>query len=106
MSAKILDMNILTTKVLTKRELRIVHAMQLLGDSTRFKIFKLLASGEELCVSEIASKLGISPSAVSQHFRNFEMLGLVEKERMGQKICYALRDNDQLVDELKIVTKL
>ena len=70
-----------------------------------FKIFKLLSSDEELCVSEIASRLNICASAVSQHFRNFEMIGLVEKERMGQKICYVLNNQDSLVQELKEITK-
>lgn len=92
-------------KTLSTEEQRLVHAMQLLGDSTRFKIFKLLSSNEEYCVSEIASKLGVSPSAVSQHFRNFEMIGLVEKERMGQKICYVLSD-DELVSDLVEFTNL
>ncbi len=91
---------------LTKDEKRLVRSMQLMGDPTRFKIFKLLTSNEELCVSDIASRLGISPSAVSQHFRSFEMLGLVEKDRMGQRICYALREQDSLVHELRKVTKL
>jgi len=91
---------------LNAKEQRLVHAMQLLGDPTRFKIFKLLSSEEEYCVSDIAAKLGISPSAVSQHFRNFEMLGLVEKERMGQKICYVLNNEDPLVDELREITSL
>ena len=91
---------------LNTKEQRLVHAMQLLGDTTRFKIFKLLVSAEEYCVSDIAGKLGISPSAVSQHFRNFEMLGLVEKERMGQKICYILNEEDKLVDELRDITNV
>ena len=56
-------------------------------------------------MSEIASRLNISASAVSQHFRNFEMIGLVEKERMGQKICYVLNNQDSLVQELKEITK-
>lgn len=94
------------TNNLSQTEQRLVHAMQLLGDPTRFKMFKLLISDQEMCVSEIASELNISSSAVSQHFRNFEMLGLVEKERMGQKICYVLNQDDQLVQELKEVTKL
>jgi DNA-binding transcriptional ArsR family regulator len=87
------------------KEQRIIHAMQLLGDSTRFKIFKLLSSKSELCVSEMAQQLNISPSAVSQHFRNFELLGLVEKQRTGQKICYVLND-DPLVNELKQLTRM
>jgi len=87
------------------QENRLIHTMQLLGDKTRYAIFKLLASEEELCVSEIASRLNISPSAVSQHFRNFEILRLVEKERMGQKICYVLNNEDELVQELRELTK-
>ena len=94
------------TVALNRTEQRLIHAMQVLGDATRFKMFKLLLSDQELCVSEIASTLGISPSAVSQHFRNFEMIGLVEKERMGQKICYVLNDNDDLVEELRQIATI
>ena len=90
---------------LSTEEKRIVHSMQLLGDSTRFKIFKLLSSNQELCVSEIAKRLDITPSAVSQHFKSFELLGLVTRERTGQKICYAF-SNDNLVMELRELTKL
>jgi DNA-binding transcriptional ArsR family regulator len=89
---------------LTQKENRLVHAMQLLGDATRFKMFKLLSSNKDLCVSEMAAQLGISASAVSQHFRSFEMLGLVTKERFGQKICYVFTD-DSLVNELIRLTK-
>lgn len=68
--------------------------MQLLGDRTRYKMFKILSSNQELCVSDVANKLDISVSAVSQHFRSFEHLGLVDKLRDGQKICYSLREDD------------
>lgn len=85
---------------LTRDEERIIFAMQLLGDRTRYKLFKLLLADEELCVSEIAEHLGVSASAVSQHIRNFELIGLVDKERTGQKICYLLRD-ETLVRQLK-----
>ena len=86
-------------------EKRIVHSMQLLGDSTRFKMFILLSSNQELCVSEMANQLGISSSAVSQHFKSFEMLGLVTKQRTGQKICYVFSD-DELVNKLMVLTKI
>lgn len=85
---------------LSVREERVVSAMQLLGDKTRFKIFKLLLSGREMCVTEIAKALGISVPAVSQHFRIFELVGLVDKQRYGQKICYLLKTDDQFVKEL------
>ncbi len=98
-------MNAVTNLSLSLNEKRVVYALQLLGDTTRFKIFKLLSSDQELCVSEIAGRLDISPSAVSQHFRNFEMIGLVSKDRRGQKICYTLNHNDPLVRELRVITK-
>ena len=90
---------------LSKPEEKMIFALQLLGDKTRFKIFKLLAQDKELCVSEIAKQLNISVSAVSQHFRQFEMLGIVGKERMGQKICYCLNEQDNFVDQLKKLIK-
>lgn len=85
---------------LTDQEEKIVFTMQLLGDKTRFKMFKLLMLDKELCVGEIAEKLDISISAVSQHFRNFEQVGLVDKKRNGQKICYNLK-KDTLVFRFK-----
>jgi len=84
------------------KEERLVFAMQILGDKTRYKMFKLLSSKQELCVSEIADKLDISVSAVSQHFKNFEMNGLVDKKRTGQKICYGLK-KDVLVNDIRQV---
>lgn len=88
---------------LTLTEERLVHVMSLLGDRTRYRMYKLLLSDSEMCVSEIAESLGISPSAVSQHFRSFEMLGLVNKDRTGQKICYSLKSGDDLVFQLNNV---
>jgi len=90
---------------LNANEERMVYAMQLLGDKTRFKMFKLLLENSDLCVSEIADRLKISVSAVSQHFRNFEMLGIVEKQRMGQKICYELKSDNKIVKQLINITK-
>lgn len=85
---------------LTKQEERFASIFQLLGDKTRFKIFKILLSGREMCVSEIAEALDISTPAVSQHFRIFELVGLVDKERYGQKVCYKLKSDDVLVHQL------
>ncbi len=90
---------------LSLRDEQIVKAMQLLGDSTRYKMFKLMLSSNEFCVSEIASQLEVSTPAISQHFRIFELLGLVSKKRTGQRICYSLKHDNQLVEDLtKFVT--
>ncbi len=95
----------MTITAISVHEERLIHAMQLLGDKTRFKIFKILTEDRDFCVSEIAAKLDVSVSAVSQHFRSFELLGLVKKERMGQKICYGLKSDDSFVKILISLTK-
>lgn len=91
----------LQSQQLSSKEDKLVNTMQVLGDKTRFKMFRILASGREMCVSEIANELKISTPAVSQHFRIFELVGLVDKQRYGHKICYALKNDDQLIDGLK-----
>lgn len=92
--------------LLTRHDQRLMRAMQALGDENRYKIFKILLTTDELCVSEIADRLSISVPAVSQHFRTFELIGLVEKERKGQKICYSCRDDDAVVREIvKLMNK-
>jgi len=85
---------------LTKVDERLINAMSALGDKTRYKIFKLILENNELCVTEIAEYLHISVPAVSQHFRTFELIGLVDKDRVGQKICYKLKMGDPLVVQL------
>jgi len=58
-----------------------------------------------MCVTDIAEELEVTASAISQHFRNFELIGLVDKERMGQKMCYILKADDYLVKELITMIK-
>lgn len=95
-----------TLAKLSKNDERLVHVLQVLGDTSRYKMFKILLEKKQFCVSEIAGQLNISVPAVSQHFRAFELVGLVEKERMGQKICYQLKEDDNLVKQLiKISSK-
>jgi len=81
-------------------ETRTVKIMNALGDTTRFSMFKLMATEEGLCVGEIASRLNITASATSQHFRLFEAAGMVDKQRYGQKICYTVRQDDALINQI------
>lgn len=90
---------------INQSEAQLIKAMQLLGDPTRYKIFKMLMVEDEMCVTDIAQELHVTLSAVSQHFRQFELVGLVDKERMGQKICYMLDDDNSLVRDLVAMLK-
>lgn len=78
---------------------RMVNTLAALGDETRFQIVEYLQKNQDICVSELAQKLGISVSAVSQQCKFLELTGLIERQRQGQKICYQLRLADPLVNK-------
>ncbi len=67
-----------------------------LGDPGRYRIFRLLMEKHDICVTEVAQVCGMSVPAASQQLRILERVGLVRKERMGQMICYVLRDDDPM----------
>ena len=64
-----------------------VH-FSLLAGETRLKILTLLDNAGELCVCDLASILGMSPAAVSQHLSRMRSGGLVESRRDGMTIFY------------------
>lgn len=62
-----------------------------LADPTRLKLVKLLccqSQPDSLCVNALASLLGVTQSAVSQHLRILRSVGLVRGERRGYHIHY------------------
>ena len=74
----------------------LVAVFSALGDKTRFNLLGMLAKNEDICVSELANEIGISNAGVSQQLKILEQAGLVERNRKGQKICYVLREDDEL----------
>lgn len=68
-----------------------------LADPNRMKILFALATGE-LCVGDLASVVGVSESAISQHLRVLRSLRWVKGRREGRMVYYSL--NDQHVRSL------
>jgi len=62
-----------------------------LGDTTRVRILDAL-SRAELCVHELAERVGISESAVSHQLRLLRGMRLVRPRRDGRLVYYALDD--------------
>jgi len=87
-------------KAISEDDDRMPVILGVLGDPGRYRIFKILMDHHEICVTDIASIIGITVSAASQQLRVLERIGLVRKERMGQMICYEVRDDDPLVKSL------
>jgi len=56
---------------------------------TRIKILQLLRD-QRLCVNAVASRLGITAAAVSQHLRIMRDAGLVASDKEGYYVHYRL----------------
>ena len=91
-------------KKTTKDETKLIDRFNALGDKTRYKLFYLLNTENEICVSELAERIGISNAGVSQQLKVLEQAGLIERNRMGQKICYTVDAQDEINKKvLKII---
>jgi DNA-binding transcriptional ArsR family regulator len=69
----------------------LADTFSLLGDPTRTRILHALAV-DELCVSDLAGLLGISPSATSHQLRLLRDRRLVAVRREGKRTYYRLQD--------------
>jgi DNA-binding transcriptional ArsR family regulator len=65
---------------------------KMLANTTRLRMLHALACAGELCVSELADKLGMKPQAVSNQLQRLADRGIVEAERDGLKIRYSILD--------------
>lgn len=71
---------------------KMAEVFKALGDPTRLRILRILASNPEqkVCVGCIAERLGISQPAVSQHLKVLKNVGLAEPNREGFRVHYAI----------------
>jgi ArsR family transcriptional regulator len=58
----------------------------------RLKLLCLLVRGEGLCVSDLVERTGEKQSTVSQQLRQLQMARLVDRERKGNRVFYAVAD--------------
>jgi DNA-binding transcriptional ArsR family regulator len=73
----------------------LTEIFRVLGDPTRVRILDLL-SREELCVGDVANRLGVTESAVSHQLRLLRNTRVVRSRREGRMIFYALDDRHVL----------
>jgi DNA-binding transcriptional ArsR family regulator len=65
---------------------------RLLGEPTRLRMLTALADADELCVHEIAERIGASDTKVSQGLRLLRTAGVVRNRRDGRHMHYRLHD--------------
>ena len=71
----------------------ISEVFKALGDPTRLRIIRMLASEMEkdLSVSELAKKLGVTQPAASQHIKVLKNIGILESKRGGNSVYYNIK---------------
>lgn len=70
--------------------IKMANVFKALGDPTRLKILHLVCTkNNNFYVAEIAEKLGITNSAVSQHLKVLKSIGIVNYDRKGFKVYYS-----------------
>lgn len=79
------------------RGLDCIAALKALGELNRLRMVRLLLK-DQLCVNEIAERLGVSEYNVSKHLRILREAGLLEMEKDGKQRVYGVapRLKDQL----------
>ena len=70
----------------------LADTFRVLGDPTRVRILDALRGGE-LCVNDLAARIGLSESAVSHQLRLLRTMRLVRVRREGRLAFYAVDDH-------------
>ena len=72
---------------------RTSELLNLVGSATRLKLLYLLEHENDLPVGDLAERVGVSLSAVSQHLAKLRIHGLVASRREAQSLYYRLTDH-------------
>lgn len=82
-------------------ERRLLTAMQagalasvfkVLANDTRVRVLHSLIRSPELCLTELASSIGMKPQAVSNQIQRLSDLGIVASRRKGNQVHYRVID--------------
>ncbi len=78
------------------KPLELARISKALSVETRVRLLRLLKN-QSLCVGALASRLGITPGAVSQHLRVLREAGLVVPRKRGYYMHYQV--DQKAIDE-------
>jgi ArsR family transcriptional regulator, lead/cadmium/zinc/bismuth-responsive transcriptional repressor len=65
---------------------------KVLANDTRLRLLHALIRAEELCVTDLATSVGMKPQAVSNQLQRLSDLGILTSRRVGLNIHYRLVD--------------
>src|SRR3954470_2852486 len=61
---------------------------KVLANDTRLRLLHSLVRADELCVTDLAASLGMTPQAVSNQLQRLSDLGILASRREGNSIFY------------------
>jgi DNA-binding transcriptional ArsR family regulator len=69
-----------------------VEIFAMLADATRVRVVMALRDAGELSVNELATTVGKTPTAVSQHLAKLRLARIVSTRQDGQRVYYRLEN--------------
>lgn len=78
---------------------RLARTFAALADPTRLRLVSALSVSEQ-CVGDLASLVGLTPSAVSHQLRGLRQQRIVRHRKVGRTVYYAL-DDEHISDLLQ-----
>lgn len=82
----------------------LTRAMKALGDSTRLKLFKEIASRKQMTCSEVGELSNLAQPTVSHHLKLLVDAGLLNAEKDGRFVMLSV--NKEMADELVTFVKV
>lgn len=79
-----------------------IDILKAISEPNRIRILCIL-SKKEICVCELAREIGISRNLLSFHLRTLYKVGILNKEKIGNKIYFYLKD--EWIDKVKNLFK-
>jgi DNA-binding transcriptional ArsR family regulator len=70
----------------------LASVFKVLANDTRLRLLHSLVRADELCVTDLAATLGMTPQAVSNQLQRLSDLGILASRREGNSIFYRLVD--------------
>ena len=69
--------------------------MACVGDPSRFRVLVEL-QGRELCVTDLAGRVGLSQSCTTRHLQALNRAGVVERRRDGKRVVFSVARGAQV----------
>lgn len=74
----------------TQDAINLMNLFKCLANDTRLRILHAVIKSEEICVTELASLVGMKPQAVSNQLQRLTDKGILRATRNKNNVCYRI----------------